>query len=231
MRKRNKRWLGVCMAAIVAGGSFAAGSSMGSYNCIQVQASQESDMQDVLDLYEDGEYKAAASKAAQCPKKAEESCVSDMSKKMKQAYLKKVKKYNNFSQYLKNFGSGEAYIWNYYLTDFTGDGNAELLIKSGTCEADVCITVYKYSNGKAKKIGKFYCGHTMLYVCQSGVLVANQYMNQESIDKYFLSNGKVKKETIGSRKVADGEKYLKLPYRLDDHTKKSGNVSYKALQD
>lgn len=231
----KKKVLCLFMASAIAIGSFAASTTVGNTNIIQVQASQYSNMQSVLDLYKKGDYKKAVSKASQYPANAKEKCVSKMSNKMKQAYLKKVKKYKNFSQHLDDFDKGlnDEYIWGYYLTDFKGNGKAELLIQHGTCEADVSMTVYKYSNGKAKKIGSFYCGHSTFsaYPNRAGIIVTEQHMGAEAVSKAFLSKGKIKFTTYGSREVSNVEDYITLPYKLNGHLKKNGvDVSYEALK-
>lgn len=165
------------------------------------------------------------------PKKASEKCVKKMSKSMKKAYLKQVKKYKTFSK--ADTLEGEAYIWGYYLTDITNNGKAELIIQHGTCEADVKYTVYKYSKGKAVKICSAYMGYSALYAYPNhkGIIATSGHMGSEAVSKLYIKKSKLKESLIGSREVSDGDDYINLPYLLDNHVPSGKtDISYKALK-
>lgn len=106
-------------------------------------------MKKVVELYAKKKYKKAEKLAKKLPKTANEKAVRKMSSKIKKAYLKKVK------AYLKNntiFSYSEPYLWDYYLSDIDKNGVPELLLRYGTCEADVKLLVFTYKKGKAVKI-------------------------------------------------------------------------------
>ncbi len=70
-----------------------------------------------------------------------DTSLKKMSKKQKAAYKKIVKKYGNSFSSTK---LGKEYLWGYYLADLNKDKKAELLIKYGSCEADVITYIYTY---------------------------------------------------------------------------------------
>lgn len=52
----------------------------------------------------------------------------------------------------------------YFLYDITGDGEVELWINSGSCEADKMLKVFTIDNGKARKIYEGDGGHSDYFI-------------------------------------------------------------------
>lgn len=182
-------------------------------------ASEKSDgknMKKVLDNYKKKNYKAATKYAKKLNKTAKEACVKKMSKGMKKAYKKVVKKYPaNYTSY------SEPYLWGYYLTDMDNDKKADLILKVGTCEADVRMYIYQYKKGKAVKVATLGAGHTALYAYpkHNGIVVQWGHMGYESLSVTKLKNGKTTTKSYGSREINydKGQSFLSLGCVLDNH--------------
>lgn len=148
-------------------------------------------MKKVVDLYAKKKYKKAEKLAKKLPKTANEKAVRKMSSKMKKAYLKKVKAYRKNNDI---FSYSEPYLWDYYLSDIDKNGIPELLLRYGTCEADVKLLVFTYKKGKAVKIGETSCGHSAFYAYpnENGLIMREAHMSYEYVHKLSISNGKLK---------------------------------------
>lgn len=195
-----------------------------------VSAAEKASMTKILSLYKNKKYSKVKKMYKKLPQNASEKCVKNMSKKMKKAYLKKVKKYKKYSQ-----AENEEHIIDYYLTDITNNGKAELIIRHGYGDIGTSsCTIYKYKKGKAVKIGTILTVHTALYAYpnHAGVIGLQRTMGHEAVEKYYVKNSKIKTIHLGSREdLPRCEDYIDLPYMLDNH-RPSGevDVSYKALQ-
>lgn len=187
-----------------------------NYNCAEA-ASAGANMAKALKYYGKGKYKNASKYGKKLSKAASEACVKKMSSKMKKAYLKVVKKYPN------TFGSTQ-YIWDYYLTDIDNDKKADLLIRYGSCEADVKLILYQYKKGKAVKVASTYSGHSSFhaYPNHKGIVRYESHMGGETLYVLTVKNGKIKSKQIGSRYVENTDNYLNLHGVLKSHV-----VSYK----
>lgn len=184
-----------------------------------------------LDYYKKGNYSAAEKQFKKYQETASEDSVSNMSKKMKKAYLQKVLKYKTFSE---AFSGGEVkeYIWAYYLTDINKDNLPELLIQHGTCEADCLVTIYKYSKGKAVKVDDISGAHSVFYGYPdgNGFIKLSAHMGYESIALITIKENIVTEKEIGSRDVGNGD-YIILPYQLDSHKASNDlDIDYSALK-
>lgn len=213
-KKLKKALSAVLVSVFIAGLSFASPSQTLTANAAKPN------MKKVVNLYTKKKYKKAEKLAKKLPKTANEKAVRKMSSKMKKAYLKKVKAYR------KNTGSfpyGGSYLWDYYLSDIDKNGVPELLLRYGSCEADVRLLVFTYKKGKAVKIGEAYCSHSSFYAYPSGngLIVHSGHMASEYVRKLSVSNGKLKISKIGSERFVDFQKpnqtYMIFPYALKSH--------------
>lgn len=171
-------------------------------------------MEKALKYYKKGKMKKARKYNKKLDAVAKETCVKKMSKKMKKAYRKAVKKYSTKTN------AGE-YIWGYYLTDIDNDKKADLIVKYGSCEADVRMDIYQYKKGKAVKVSTIGAGHTSLcaYPNHKGIVLYWGHMGYESISVMKLKNGKVSSTDYGSREVDyDANPWFSPRCVLDDHT-------------
>lgn len=193
---------------------------------LPVQAATKPSLSSMVKALKAKKYTKAKKIAKKLPEKANEKCVRKMSSKMKKAYRKKVKSFRLF-----NVHSSNPHMWDFFLTDIDNDRKAELLVKYGTCEADVRMLVYKYNKGKIRKLGEFYCDH-MSSICHysNGILIESTHMGYQVIYQVYYKNGKLKTTTILSRNgyVNNYPNYLniRLPYALKSHVVYSSG-SYK----
>ncbi len=190
-------------------------------------ASEKSDgknMKKVLSNYKKKKYKTAAKYSKKLNKYAKEACVKKMSKGMKKAYKKVVKKFP-----LESDSYSEPDLWGYYLTDIDNDKKVDLIVQIGTCEADARAYVYQYKKGKAVKVATLAGGHVAYYAYpkNNGIVMQWAHMGYESISVAKLKKGKVTTQEFGSREInyQKGESYLELGCKLDDHI--SYGTSYK----
>ena len=174
--------------------------------------SQKYWMKKTLKAYKAGRFTDARRYNKKMRKTAKESCVKKMSAQQKKKYRAIVKKWpTEFADY-----SSEPYLWDYYLTDYNNDGTADLIILTGTCEADAVYRVYTYKKSKIKKIGKFGGGHSYLsaYPGANGVVRVTQHMGYERICRVYRKNGQSKSKKLNTRQT---ENYITLRNKLKSH--------------
>lgn len=84
----------------------------------------------------------------------------------------------------------------YGLYDIDKDNVPELLVTTGTCEADYQTDIYKYENGSAKHAGIIYSGHTQFYTYPDGNGIIQHYahMGYASALLFKLEGGEIKEE-------------------------------------
>lgn len=229
--KKQKKLVSIFMTLVLIVTAFTTQPlSVGSTSMTTVSAAKKASVTKILSLYKSKKYNKVKKMCKKLPQNASEDCVKNMSKKMKKAYLKTVKTYKKYSQ----DSSGE-HILDYYLTDVTNNGKAELIIRHGFGDiATSSCTIYKYKKGKVIKLGTVPTAHTTLYAYpnHAGVIGVQAIMGFETVEKYYVKKSKVKTSKIGSREdLPRGEDYISLPYLLDGH-RPSGelDVSYEALQ-
>lgn len=138
---------------------------------------------------------------------------------MKRAYKRVVKSYRLDSGSLY---SKKPLIWGYYLTDINKDKKPELLVKYGTCEADVRLRIYTYKNGRAKRVKTLYCSHSGFYYYPlgNGVLMLQGHMEYENLTLITMKNGRIKTKTLGQRQIK--KSYVSPAYSLEGHISYSG---------
>jgi len=93
--------------------------------------------------------------------------------------------------------------------DIDNDGVHELIIVRGDYEAEKEISYYTYQNGEVKSIGTFSFGHSCLYKMnnQNYLLQTYGHMGSEEISKVYIKNGKIQRDVISTREVAENEAY------------------------
>lgn len=231
MMKKQAKLLSIFMALVIMVTAFTTQPlSVGSTSMTTVSAAKKASVTKILSLYKNRKYSKVKKMCKKLPQNASEDCVKNMSKKMKKAYLKKVKTYKKYSE----DSSGE-HILDYYLTDVTNNGKAELIIRHGYGDiATSSCTIYKYKKGKAIKLDTILTAHTNLYAYpnHAGVIGLQTTMGYEAVEKYSIKKSKVKTKKYGSREyISRNEDYICLPYRLESHVPfGKQDVSYEALQ-
>ncbi len=84
----------------------------------------------------------------------------------------------------------------YFLYDITGDGQPELWIVSGTCEADKELWVYQVTDGTVCKILSDYGGHTEFFLKGNSIGSLTCNTGSGYVSGYSNRNGKILVETI-----------------------------------
>ncbi len=169
---------------------------------------------DFLKSYKQKNYAKAKVLSKRLPSKAKEACIRNMSDEMKDAYWRKVEFFRKSYYYEE-----DPWLWNYFLTDINKDGVPELMIRYGSCEADVRSIFYTYKNGKAVQIGIKYVSHAgfFAYPDGNGLIVQTAHQGYETLKKITWSNGKIQMIEIGHRDVGMGA-YMDIPYQLKSHS-------------
>lgn len=92
-----------------------------------------------------------------------------------------------------------AYSNGYLVYDIDKDGVPELVIKSGTCEADYVGSLYTFSDGEARCVSnELYLGHSSLYSDpgENGLIQMNGHMGYAWAARLSLVDGSVQAETL-----------------------------------
>lgn len=228
IKKRLKKALSAALVSVfIAGLSFASPSQTLTANAAKPN------MKKVVNLYAKKKYKKAEKLAKKLPKTANEKAVRKMSSKIKKAYLKKVKAYRKNNAI---FSYSEPYLWDYYLSDIDKNGVPELLLRYGTCEADVKLLVFTYKKGKVVKIGETSSGHSAFYAYpnENGLITREAHLSYEYVHKLSISNGKLKITEIQFGRFVDFRKpnqtYMPFPYELKSHYISYNRFSYSDLK-
>lgn len=101
--------------------------------------------------------------------------------------------YRNELTYINNnpafFNIDPDYGFGYTINDIDKDGIKELIVLTGTCEADYVYRFYTYSDGKIIFLGSMPGGHIGLYGCDgNGIFGYWSHMGYESLDR-IVKNG------------------------------------------
>ena len=98
----------------------------------------------------------------------------------------------------------------YLLYDVDKDGIPEMVIKTGTCEADYTGTLYTFRNGKAEKVDIFGLGHSSLYSYpeENGIIIDTGHMGYAyglhvTLHDGVLSGEQIFEDDLNSRLMED----------------------------
>ena len=108
---------------------------------------------------------------------------------------------------------GDINFARYYIHDIDNNGEDEIIIIAGTCEADATLIVYKYQNGTYVQAGSTSGGHCSL--CDNskdgGIIIHYGSQGYESINSLNLTNETIQiEQIIPERQVY--ENYTELNY-------------------
>ncbi len=84
----------------------------------------------------------------------------------------------------------------YFLYDITGDGEPELWVTCGICEADIDLWVYTSENGKVRKILSDYGGHTDFFINEGAVGSITCNTGSGYVSSYEYKKGKIKVKSV-----------------------------------
>ena len=165
----------------------------------KAQASTKSNMDNLIRYFNKGQYKKVKKYNKKLPKYANEACVKKMSKKMKAAYRKALKK------------DYKAYKSKYYsLNDVDNDKKAELIVHHYKGNHDAWV-VYDYQGSKLVKLGAFdaHWSYLCSYPGHNGVLLVWGHAGTE-IQQVTFANG-----TAQLNNLAGFVSYEKLDLQMD----------------
>lgn len=193
----------------------------GKWGVIRLDAAggdSQTDMEDAADSDENTSEEAEAT-----PEIAEQESTQNQQISYSELYgplLDQVRSEYQYSEYLL-----------YMLYDIDKDGVKELLLETGTCEADYMYEVYTVQNGSAVYLGEIPGGYSEFYADENGgtenYIIRHYFrvsMEGETITYVYLENGALWEEEIISREVPMGEEYYSNPYPLE-----SAYISDKSL--
>jgi hypothetical protein len=112
--------------------------------------------------------------------------------------------------------------YEYSLYDIDDNGTPELIVLTGTCEADFLYKVYTVENGKLIFCGEISGSHVNLYTNgKSGIVKYSAHMDAYSISKIILDGVKLKEKVIANgESINKGDEYPKLEkFGLGDYNK------------
>lgn len=100
----------------------------------------------------------------------------------------------------------------YNYCDMDGDNTPELIVKTGTCEADTEYQIYRFQNGCAVSMGSLSGGSTSAYRLknQQGMVLHSASMGYETVTLIKIDDGKLSKEVVLDREIKDTEEYLNM---------------------
>ena len=111
--------------------------------------------------------------------------------------------------------AGLPYPYSYAMADLDLDGYPELMVKTGTCEADYVYVVWtKGTNGTAVQAGECAGFHTSLYYNrQNGLLYTNScQMDGEYLEEYSLTNQQIQITNSYNWSLRDSTYYQEHSY-------------------
>lgn len=164
-------------------------------------------MDKVIENLKKGNVQAANKYSKKLPEYSSEKCVTKMSKKQKKAFNTIIKKETNTkSDFL---GNNVCCV-----TDIDNDGVAELLVESGDYDAVRVITIYKYKNGKVKKlkgtVPATRLGGISKYPDRRGVLLCHYGGGGSMFVMVDIKNDTIKTKEIAS--ISDRDSNGVFPY-------------------
>lgn len=184
-------------------------------------------MEKMLKNYKNGKYKAAEKNAKKLHKNANEKCVKNMPKKMKQVYKKIAKAYEHKAILVDgNYVQNPEFA--YYLTDIDNDNKADLIVEYGSY-SNWMVDVYQYKNDSIKEIGTVSLGmypYFHSFPDHNGVVMSAGRGGYEQISVISISNGKLKERKYGDRGVRETNiPYLSIGCVLDSHIEYDENYN------
>ena len=157
-------------------------------------ASYEELMTQYLLSHKAGDFESAQYYADILGEAPRDSSLAKMSAKFKNTYRNFVKKYSS-GYYNKPYNK----ILGYYLADLNGDRKPELLIDSfDGSEAGHFLFVYRFKNGKVKKVGKTDMSSSVAFAYPGkGVVVIFARMGLCHVRRMYIENNRLKEEDYG----------------------------------
>lgn len=108
----------------------------------------------------------------------------------------------------------------YMVYDIDKNGVLELLLQTGTSEADYVYEVYTIQDESSVYLGELPGGHSVFYADENGgtenyIIRCAAHMSGESVSYVYLENGVLSEEEILSREVPANDTYYSNPYPLE----------------
>lgn len=180
-------------------------------------ASDSSNLDNVLKYYKKNDIKKANAYNKKLPYYANESCVKKMSSKMKKEYKKALKGYRLYDRrYSRKCLDG------LYFSDIDNDKKAEMILTYGSCNANRVMIIYKYVNGRAKKVAQERIGwlkNFIGYPGHKGILAVGICKGYQQVRRLTVSGKHIKDTTLISRSVPNNAKEFPFRYKLKKYLK------------
>ncbi len=131
----------------------------------------------------------------------------------RERYLRTIVEAANSEEMLAAIDDGYDAVCEYSFFDFTKDGVNDLIIKSGTCEADFMYYFYTLIDGKPVKVGEYGGGHSILASDGRDLIVDMGIQGYEEAHRIIYSDGKIGTEEMFNRYVGM-RNYYEFPMYL-----------------
>lgn len=120
---------------------------------------------------------------------------------------------------LAEYGNDIGAYLVYYVYDIDKDGVKELLLQTGTCEADFMYEIYTIEGESCKYLGEISGSHTSFFADESGgtedyIIQMQAQMGYEVLYRISLHNGELVSEEMSSREVPADDEYYSNDYPL-----------------
>ncbi|MCD7740634.1 MAG: hypothetical protein LUI06_00245 [Ruminococcus sp.] len=170
---------------------------------------ETTDTQSDVDLFTDADLEYTESIEDESEDDSSSSILQNARMTRKEAYASTIEEYD------ENRGEDKLYqdeYCKYYLTDMDGDFESELLVETGSCEADRTVYVYTYDGGKAQLLGSFSSWRAELGE-GDGVL----YSETNSLGSYILSTITIEDGEVVVERGEDASIESQLKNKLKGH--------------
>lgn len=105
-------------------------------------------------------------------------------------------------------------LTDFYLYDLDGDNFRELILRSGTCEADAIFSIYSYTSGMLRYVDSLSAGHSELFLDASGALILQfGHMGHETLTQLTMEGGRLVTDALLDRNISGSEEYTAFPER------------------
>lgn len=99
----------------------------------------------------------------------------------------------------------------YFTYDIDKDYIPELWIKSGTCEADYILLIYKYTKDGVKKVYRGGAGHSGFYMGDGYVLQTDMHMGYAYWYKYTFDGKEIKRDQVFYEDISNVDRDYTMP--------------------
>lgn len=117
--------------------------------------------------------------------------------------------YNAYSTYKTLLNAN--YDDEFFTYDIDNDDIPELWIKSGTCEADYILLIYKYTKNGVRKVYRGGAGHSGFYMGDGYILQTDMHMGYAYWYKYTFDGKEIKRDQVFYEDISNVDRDYTMP--------------------